>query len=401
MNKKYEEFMLTFKLEQTECDYNDKMITIKAFGQFNGQLKIFEAVYGINDPEYIDEQYEEMIYLLRNSIGRKIKVLCKIKDQKIKKFKFDLSSLVLSYNNDIFNKLELLGYGISDKREPVNTIASQLVNNKIVLGLEDNRLKILLNGTINLLFILLIIPIIVTFLDNPILGVVGFIFLVILKYIISNNFNSKIIIQDSIIRKKNLYRKQIELGNVSNITSYAVHDMKVTVLTKDKDLFSFLIGSSNANRKFYEYLKNNYKQSIRINNKKIYEFLFLIYGMVVLLSIPAFIKNGGIFNLIRSSGFYILFFFFIIKGYNKCFYIVKNKITYKKLFVNKKHNIENITKIEYQRLYHRSSDDYNVIGYIGNQEVFMVNNLTPEELQTLKNSFKEYNPNCYFLEIFD
>ena len=38
-NKKYVEFMLPFKLEQTEREYERGMITIKAFGQFLINLK--------------------------------------------------------------------------------------------------------------------------------------------------------------------------------------------------------------------------------------------------------------------------------------------------------------------------------------------------------------------------
>lgn len=121
-NKKYEEFMLPFKLVQDEEENENWIITIRAFGQFYGQFKIFEAVYAVNDPKCTEEKYAEMINLLKDNKGRKIKVLCKIKDQKIKKFKIDLSSLALIYNKEIFNKLELLGFAIDDKINTENTI---------------------------------------------------------------------------------------------------------------------------------------------------------------------------------------------------------------------------------------------------------------------------------------
>lgn len=87
--------------------------------------------------------------------------------------------------------------------------------------------------------------------------------------------------------------------------------------------------------------------------------------------------------------------------YKKSFYIINNKIKYKKLFVDKEFAVENLTKIEYQEIYYRRHNYKNVHvvrGYIGDKEIFRVKNFTPDELKLMKNLFKEYNPRCVFVK---
>ncbi|MGN0623735.1 MAG: hypothetical protein ACI4JA_07290 [Oscillospiraceae bacterium] len=64
---------------------------------------------------YDNGGYEEMTELLKNTDGKRIKVLFKVKNEKIKRVEIVLESLAAAYNDERFLQLELLGWGISDK----------------------------------------------------------------------------------------------------------------------------------------------------------------------------------------------------------------------------------------------------------------------------------------------
>lgn len=144
--------------------------------------------------------------------------------------------------------------------------------------------------------------------SNPIMGIIFLIFLIILKYIISNNINSKIVIENSIIKKINLYRKPIELGSVSEITSYSIYNMKVTVLKNEKDYFSFLIRGRENNFQFFNYLKNNYKESLRITGMKSFALFFFIYALSFFWMLPGIILEGEVLALIITTVIFIVFY---------------------------------------------------------------------------------------------
>lgn len=86
------------------------MISIEAYGNISGENKYFYASYSA-DLKFIDELAD----LLKNSYGKSIKVILKIKKGKIKNFKIDLDSLANSYNDERFKQLELVGWGLGDK----------------------------------------------------------------------------------------------------------------------------------------------------------------------------------------------------------------------------------------------------------------------------------------------
>lgn len=105
----YKEKMLPFVYDSNTEDLYAGILGIEAYGNILSENKYFYASYEV-DVEFIDE----LATLLKDSYGKEIKFIFKIKKGKIKAFKIDLDSLAKVYNDDRFKKLELLGWGVND-----------------------------------------------------------------------------------------------------------------------------------------------------------------------------------------------------------------------------------------------------------------------------------------------
>ena len=112
----YEEMMLPFVFSQTKEDVEAGVLGITAYGYVAGERKFCYAAYSMKKSVmYENGDYDGIINMLKDSINKRIKVTFKIKKGKVKDFKFDLASLVSQYQDDRFNNLELLGWGMPDK----------------------------------------------------------------------------------------------------------------------------------------------------------------------------------------------------------------------------------------------------------------------------------------------
>lgn len=105
----YKEKMLPFACDINPEDLQAGILSIEACGTVLPENKYFYASYEV-DVKYIDE----LANLLKDSYGKEVKIICKIKKEKIKSFKIDLDSLAQVYNDDRFKNLELVGWGIND-----------------------------------------------------------------------------------------------------------------------------------------------------------------------------------------------------------------------------------------------------------------------------------------------
>lgn len=112
----YQEVMLPFQYVYDKEDEESGIIGIEMFGPILGETKYCYACYVLNDKSmYNNGDYEQLIDLLKNNNTNKmVKVKIKIKKNKAKDFELDLKSLVEIYNDNRFDKLELLGSGISN-----------------------------------------------------------------------------------------------------------------------------------------------------------------------------------------------------------------------------------------------------------------------------------------------
>lgn len=106
----YKEKMLPFVCDINPEDLYAGILSIEARGSILSENKYFYASYEV-DVKYIDE----LANLLKDSYGKEIKIICKIKKEKIKSFKIDLDSLVQAYNDDRFGNLELVGWAVNDR----------------------------------------------------------------------------------------------------------------------------------------------------------------------------------------------------------------------------------------------------------------------------------------------
>ncbi len=105
----YKEKMLPFVCDINSEDLYAGILSIEARGVILSENKYFYASYEV-DVKYIDE----LANLLKDSYGKEIKIIFKIKKEKIKSFKIDLDSLARTYNDNRFKELELIGWGIND-----------------------------------------------------------------------------------------------------------------------------------------------------------------------------------------------------------------------------------------------------------------------------------------------
>lgn len=112
----YEEIRLPFIFVDDPTDLEAGAISIEAYGTVFGEKKYCFATYELKNPKMYDSgDYEQMIDLLKNSVGKTVKVTIKIKKSIPKDFKIDVDSLAEAYNDERFKLLDLLGSGFNDK----------------------------------------------------------------------------------------------------------------------------------------------------------------------------------------------------------------------------------------------------------------------------------------------
>lgn len=112
----YEEIRLPFRFVEDPEDQNLWQISIEAYGNILGKNKYCYAWYDLKKSNMRrNGDYEQMIDLLKNSAGKMVKVVIKIKKGKPKDFKLDVNSLAEAYNDERFKSLALLGWGFNDK----------------------------------------------------------------------------------------------------------------------------------------------------------------------------------------------------------------------------------------------------------------------------------------------
>lgn len=108
------DFVYDIYTQPEEAD--NSVISIEAYGNILDTYKYVVSSYSLKDMSLYDNGgYEEMTGLLKNTTGKKVKVRFKTKDGKIKDAKILIESLADAYNDERFLKLELLGWGVSDK----------------------------------------------------------------------------------------------------------------------------------------------------------------------------------------------------------------------------------------------------------------------------------------------
>lgn len=108
------DFVYDIYTQPEEAD--NGVISIEAYGNILDTYKYVVLSYSLKDMSLYDNGgYEEMTGLLKNTAGKKVKVRFKIKGGKIKDAQILIESLADAYNDERFLKLELLGWGVSDK----------------------------------------------------------------------------------------------------------------------------------------------------------------------------------------------------------------------------------------------------------------------------------------------
>lgn len=207
-----------------------------------------------------------------------------------------------------------------------------------------------------------------------------------------------IVIEDSIIIKYGVFNIKKKLGNISEITSFCEVTAHIAVLKNDKLLFTFNKHGRDDNVIFYNYLKNNYSESIYVNANQTVPFVLIMFGILLIVVPP-------------------LSILLIVYGINekyKSFQIYNEQVIFKSLFSNRMINLCDLAKIEYasnkyysdgRRRYRYGrrmlgSETYIIAGFDGSSKrCFKADKLTPENLQLLKEIIKKYEikliPNDY------
>ena len=112
----YETKQLPFRFVQVEGDDEAGVLGIQAYGSVAGQRVYSYACYTLKDPALYDNGgYEQIVEMLKDSVGKTVSVTFKLKKGKVKDFTLDLSSLAAAYGDDRFLGLELLLWGLPDK----------------------------------------------------------------------------------------------------------------------------------------------------------------------------------------------------------------------------------------------------------------------------------------------
>ena len=112
----YREIRLPFVYAEDPADLEAGEISLEAYGNVFGEMKYCYACYELANPQMLDNgDYEQMIDLLKNAFGKTVKVTVKIKKNKPRDFKIDVSSLAEAYHDERFKALSLLSWGFNDR----------------------------------------------------------------------------------------------------------------------------------------------------------------------------------------------------------------------------------------------------------------------------------------------
>lgn len=112
----YEEIKLPFRLIDVPDDLEAGLINIEAYGNVFGKNKYCYAFYELKSAKMYDNgDFKQMIELLKNSTGKTVKVIIKLKKGVPKDFKIDINSLAEVYCDERFKSLSLLGWGFNDQ----------------------------------------------------------------------------------------------------------------------------------------------------------------------------------------------------------------------------------------------------------------------------------------------
>ena len=97
-------------------DSESGVINIEAYGCVDGEKKYLYTSYILKDVTMYERgDYEQMIQLLKDSVGKEVGVRLKYKKEKLIDFTLNLESLVQIYGDERFLELERIGWGINDK----------------------------------------------------------------------------------------------------------------------------------------------------------------------------------------------------------------------------------------------------------------------------------------------
>jgi len=264
----------------------------------------------------------------------------------------------------------------------------ELFENKIILKPNEKNLKICKIFAYIIIFLLVILSIFINYFmkDMLIIKIIFTLFPIIFSIFIILFTRQKIEIENFIIYKFNLFNKKKKIGNVSEITSFCESDTTIYVMKNNKLFFSFIIYGEKDNPKFYKYLKDNYIESINIKGYKFISLIIYLYAFMVFISLlQENFPKGSICIIIMT-------FLFLIYGLDqniKQFQIINDQIFYKRLFIKKKFNISNLTKIEYRKVNFRSRV-YIITGFNNKIKLFKFENVTPKNLKTIINIAKNF-----------
>ena len=112
----YQEMKLAFRLVNDLADTELGSINIEAYGNILGTKKYCYAMYTLKDSKmYQNGDYEQLLKLLKDTSDKTVKVIVKIKKDKLKSFKIDVNSLSEEYEDERFKFLSLVGQGLNDK----------------------------------------------------------------------------------------------------------------------------------------------------------------------------------------------------------------------------------------------------------------------------------------------
>lgn len=268
-----------------------------------------------------------------------------------------------------------------------------IYNNKLVLGLNFKDKKII-NVLFGIILFLLVVYNIIVFFIKPISLLIfiplSLFLLLSLLYFITK----KIEIEDNIIFLSTILKKKNKIGTLSQISSFSLNNNVITVLKDDKKYFSFSINGED-NLLFYNYLKENYKESICITSNN----FFLVYIIIAYTILSISIISKTIFEFFFYLLLSFLFFILSINEKIKLFQIIDNKtIICRRLFVNKKIDISFLSKIIILKVrggkyHHLIPTQYKIIGLSGKKRVFKVKT-SLSNMELFKCTLKEYKIKC-------
>lgn len=269
-----------------------------------------------------------------------------------------------------------------------------IYNNKLVLGLNFKDKKII-NVFFGIILFLLVVYNIIVFFIKPILLLIFIPLSFFLLFSLLNFITRKIEIENNVIYLSTILKKRKKIGTLSDISSFSLNNNVITVLKDDKKYFSFSINGED-NLLFYNYLKENYKESICITSNNFFLFWIILAYTVISLSITA--KNiFEVFIYILLSLFFLLL---SIDEKIKVFQIIDDRIIiYKRLFINRSLNISSLSKViilkdeGVGKYWYYMSAPYKIIGLSGKKRVFKIKT-SLSYMELFKSTLKEYKIKC-------